>query len=174
MTRSEDLSYFWIHIDHHVLFCFDLVISLLHLRLNPFSERISNDGIYDVGDILPGQLLHLFFNREVPGYLRISTSEHLHILDSQTLELWHIDVLGLVALDPLLGSRLNVLQMPNSDILEGWEEDMDLRGQEAIYFSLALEFGSKFRRSYLRVLVEDLSLSSGSRYLVGVIHHRVK
>ena len=174
MTRSEDLSYFWIHIDHHVLFCFDLVISLLHLRLNPFSERISNDGIYDVGDILPGQLLHLFFNREVPGYLRISTSEHLHILDSQSLELWHIDVLGLVALDPLLGSRLNVLQMPNSDILEGWEEDMDPRGQEAIYFSLALEFGSKFRRSYLSVLVEDLSLSSGSRYLVGVIHHRVK
>ena len=62
--------------------------------------------------------------------------------------------------------------MPNSDILEGWEEDMDLRGQETIYFSLALEFGGKFRRSYLRVLVEDLSLSSGSRYLVGVVHHR--
>ena len=81
-------------------------------------------------------------------------------------------MLGLVALDPFLGSRLYVLQMPDGHVLEWWEEGVDLCGKEAIYFSFALELGGKLSSAYLGLLVKDLSLPSCSGYLVGIGIHR--
>ena len=50
---------------------------------------------------------------------------------------------------------------------------MDLRGQETVYFTLALELRGKLSSGYLGMLVEDLGLPSGSWYLIGVGFHRV-
>ena len=104
LARLEDLGDFWIHIDHHVLFGLDLVVALPHLRLHPLGEWVANDGIDDIGDVLPRKLLHLPFDGKITSHLRICTGKGLHILNRQALELWHIDVLSLVALDPLLSS----------------------------------------------------------------------
>ena len=104
MTGLEDLGYLRVHVDHHVLFGLDLVIPLPHLLLDPLGEWVTNDGIDDIGDVLPRKLLHLPFDGKITSHLRISTGKGLHILNRQALELWHIDVLSLVALDPLLSS----------------------------------------------------------------------
>ena len=102
MTGLEDLSDLWIHVDEHVLLGLDLVIALLHLRLDPESEWVPHDRIDDVGYELPGQLLDLLLDREVLVHTRILLGEGLHILDRQALELRHIDVLDVCTLDTLL------------------------------------------------------------------------
>ena len=96
----------------------------------------------------------------------------MHVFDGKSLKLRHIDVLDLVALNPLFGTRLDVLQVPDGHILKWWEVDIDLRSQESVHLSFALELRGKFGCRHLCSMVKDLSLSSGSRYLVGVGVHR--
>ena len=79
-------------------------------------------------------------------------------------------MLDISTLDSLLCSRLDISQMPDGDILERWQEDVDFRGEESVHLSLALELCSELGCSYLLVLAEDLSMSSPRRYLSVVIH----
>ena len=65
MTGLEDLGYLRVHVDEHVLLGLDLVVALLHLRLDPDSERLANDRIDDIGYVLTRQLLDLLLNREI-------------------------------------------------------------------------------------------------------------
>ena len=126
MTGLEDLGDLWIHVDEHVLFRLDLVIALLHLRLDPESEWVPHYRIDDVGYELPGQLLDLLLDREVLVHTRILLGEGLHILDRQALELRDIDVLDVSTLDALLRPRLDISEMPDGDVLEGRQVHIDL------------------------------------------------
>ena len=81
MTSPEDFGDLGIHVNHHVLLCLDLVISLLHLRLDPQGERVPNNRVYDVRDILAGKLLDLLINREVLVDAWVLFGKRLHILD---------------------------------------------------------------------------------------------
>ena len=64
--------------------------------------------------------------------------------------------------------------MPDSHVFKRWQVRVDLRGQETVYFALALELGGKLRCGDLRSLVEDMGLPSGSGYLVGGVVHLVE
>ena len=75
LTGSEDLGDLRVHVDHHILFCFDLVVALLHLSLYPLGKRSTHDGIYDIGDVLPRQLVHLLFDGKVAGDARIRVAK---------------------------------------------------------------------------------------------------
>ena len=173
LTGPEDLGYLRIHVDHHVLLSFELVIPRVHPGLHPFGEDVARDGVDHVCYVLPGQLLELLVNRKVAGYLMMVTGERLHVLDRQAFELRHVDVLGLVALDPLLGARLDVLQVPDGHVFERWQVRVDLRGQETVYLSFALELRGELSSGYLGLLVEDLGLPSGCGNLVVVVVHLV-
>ena len=63
--------------------------------------------------------------------------------------------------------------MPDSHVLERWQVRVDLRGQETVYFALALELGGELSSGDLGLLVEDLGLPSGCRNLVVVVVHLV-
>ena len=104
MAGFEDRCNLRIHVYKHVLLSLDLVISLLHLRLDPFGELIANDGVDDVSDVLPGQLVHLFLDGEVLIHPGILAGELLHVFDGQALELGHVDMLDVCTFDALLGS----------------------------------------------------------------------
>ena len=104
LARLEDLGDLWIHVDHHVLLGLELLVARVHPGLHPLGEDVARDGVDHVCYVLPGQLLELLVNRKVAGYLMMVTGERLHVLDRQAFELRHVDVLRLVALDPLLGS----------------------------------------------------------------------
>ena len=52
LASLEDLSYFRIHIDHHVLLGFDLVVTLPHLGLDPLGKDIATDCVDNVCYIL--------------------------------------------------------------------------------------------------------------------------
>ena len=142
-----------------------LVVSLFHLRLDPLSERVANDCVYYVCNILARQLVHLLLDWEIFVDSRILFGENLHVFDGQALKLWNIDVLDILGLDAFLRSRLDVSEMPYRDVLERWQKDIHLRCEEPIDLTLALEFCRKLSGCHLLILVEDLSLSSPRRYL---------
>ena len=104
LTGSEDLGYFRIHVDHHILLCLDLIIPLLHLRPNTNRKWVPNNSIYEVGDVLTWELLYFLLYREVFVDSRILASKALHILNRESLKLWHIDMFDV--------SRLNALLCP--------------------------------------------------------------
>ena len=126
MTGLEDLGDLWIHVDEHVLFRFDLVIALFHLRLDPESEWVPHYRKDHVSCELPGQLLDLLLDREILVHTRILLGEGLHILDRQALELRDIDVLDVRTLDALLRPRLDISEMPDGDVFEGRQVHVDL------------------------------------------------
>lgn len=109
MTGLEDLGDFRVHIYHHVLLCLYFVVPFLHLRLYPQSEGIASDGVYDISYILSGQFFNLLLDWEIACDGGKRRRESLHVFDGQSLKLRNIDVLDLVALNPLFGTRLDVL-----------------------------------------------------------------
>ena len=127
MAGFEDRCDLRIHVYKHVLLSLDLVISLLHLRLDPFRELVTNDGIDDIRDVLSGKFLYLFLDGEVLFNPWILLAEALHVFYGQALELGHVDMLDVSTLDALLGPRLDITEMPNRDILEWRKIDVDLR-----------------------------------------------
>jgi hypothetical protein len=139
LTGLEDLGDFRVHIDHHVLLGLDFGVPLLHLALHPQSEGIAGDGVYDISYILSRQFFNLLLDWEIARDGRKSSSICLHVFDGQSLELRYIEVFDLVALNSLFRTRLDILQVPDGHILKWWEVDIDLRSQETVHFSFALE-----------------------------------
>ena len=80
-------------------------------------------------------------------------------------------MLNIGGFNALLGSRLYVPQMPNSDVLKGWEKDVNFGSEESVNFSLTLELSSELRCCNLGVRIEDLCLSSARWYLTLVVIH---
>jgi len=160
LALSEDLGDLRVHVDHEVLLGLDLVVALLHLRLDPLGERWSDDRVDHVGDVLPRQLLHLLLDGEVLVDARVLVGERLHVLDGEALELGHADVLHVGTLDALLRAGLDVTEVPDGDILEGREEDVHLGGEEPVDFSLGLELSREFGGGHLSVRWEDLGVTS--------------
>ena len=109
MTGLEDLGDFRVHIYHHVLLCLYLVVPLLHLRFYPQSEGIAGDGVYDIGYILSRQFFNFLLDWEIASDGGKRGREGLHVFDGQSLKLRNIYMLDLIALNPLFGTRLDVL-----------------------------------------------------------------
>ena len=170
---GEDGGDLRVHVDHHVLVGLDLVVALPHLGLDPLGEGLADDGVDEVRDVLPRQLLHLLLDGEVPSQLRIRAGKCLDVLDGEAFELRHVDVLRLVAADALLGSGLDVPKMPDGDVFEWRQVGIDLGGQEAVYLTLRLELGGEFCCGDLGRLAEDLCLPPAAWDLVVVGVHGV-
>ena len=76
-------------------------------------------------------------------------------------------------LDALLGTCCQVPQVPNGDVFERWQVCVDFGGQEPVDLTLARELGAELGCRDLRWLVEDLRLSTSTRYLIWVALHRL-
>jgi len=109
LTGLEDLGDFRVHIDHHVLLCLDFGVPLLHLALYPQSEGIAGDSVYDISYILSRQFFNLFLDWEIACDGGKRGREGLHVFDGQSLKLRNINMLDLIALNPLFGTGLDVL-----------------------------------------------------------------
>ena len=60
--------------------------------------------------------------------------------------------------------------MPDSHVLERWQEDIDFRREESVYLAFTLKLGCELGGSHLLCLVEDLSMTSSRGYLSVVFH----
>ena len=170
LTCLKDLSYLRVHVNHHVLFCLNLVVSFIHLWFHPNSERLAHYRVDDVGDVLPGQLLNFLFNWKVLVHSRILLGECLHVFDWQAFKLGNVDMLDISRLNTFFGPRLNISQMPDCYIFKWWQEDVHFRCKESVNLTFALKLGSKLGSCNLLVLIEHLGMSSPRWYLIRVVH----
>lgn len=88
-----------IHIDQEVLLFGELLVSISNLRLDPGAEWFADDGVGDVDEPLPRDLMHVTVFREVvidqrdlPGLIKDPS-------DAKILVLWSVEDLDVVALD---------------------------------------------------------------------------
>ena len=80
---SKDSSNFWIHLDVEVSFLSSLSVPLIDSVIDPICERPANNGIDNVGDVLPRELVHLHLgHRERHHHIFIGLGELQEVFNS--------------------------------------------------------------------------------------------
>ena len=139
----EYSSNLWIKGDQHILFRFDLIVSLLDSSIDPLRELLTTFGEYNIGNILPWKLFDLFINRKASHHKRPFTSIIKHILDWKTFKLGNWQVFDFTGRNHGLLATCNVSQMPNGDWFIAREICLTVTSKKSVYFLLALELWSK-------------------------------
>ena len=110
---------------------------LIHPLINPCLERLSNDGIDDIGYIASRQLLTLSLDHRQDCHDILMLSGILqHCFECQALEVWDGDVLYICLLDPCSLSRYHVPHMENRHGLIAAEIEATIMCQESVNLSL--------------------------------------
>ena len=101
LTGHEGGIDLWIHIDGEVLVLDDLGVTLVDLAVDPLFEDGTNDGVDNVGDVLPRQLLHLtLLRRQRPRHIWPVPGVVQHGLGGEAFEVGNLDGLNLRGFDP--------------------------------------------------------------------------
>ena len=159
-ARFKDSLNLWIKLNHHFLFLCNIKVSGIQLCINPFSKRRSNNGMNNVGYILPGQFFCLFFTTwQCLCNFRIEFSIIKHVLYAQAFKLGNGYVKDIFSGYPASLYSSNILQMPNSNIFYWWQINVCFCCEKPIYLSFAsilCRKGSNCYFSYLWYNGDDL------------------
>ena len=121
-----------------------LVIALLDPPFYPLGEMIICDGEADVGDVLAWEFEALPFQIWQGSHdVAVVDGVIQHGLNGEALELWHLQVLDLGALDPPLSAICQVPQMEDGHGIVGGEVGAALAAQEAPDLALGLHLGAE-------------------------------
>lgn len=121
------------------------VVANAHLLVHPSLEWLTNNGVDDVGEVATTQLGDLLAGGQNHLDLLVVLGELEDALDGEALELGHINVLDVVAVDDGLDAHSKVSEVPNRHSLKAWDVCFDLGGEEAIDFYI----GTRVRKSAL-------------------------
>ena len=98
----EGFIYFGVHLDHKVPCFYELIVSVIDLRVNPVLEILTNDGIEYVSQPLPREFWEVTFIRQIILHFRVERSLVEYCLNSELIVLRNEDDLYLIALDLFL------------------------------------------------------------------------
>ena len=113
----EDPGYLRIHGDHVVTLNGHTLVSLVNLGVHPALEVLSHDGVDDICQITPAELLDLLAGRQGPLNISIVLGESKDVLDCKALELRNVDHLDIITVDDGLHSHGKISQVPDRDRL---------------------------------------------------------
>ena len=121
ITRSEDSRYLGVELYVHVPGIRHLLMAGIHLLIHPVRKWLAYLCVDDICHILARELEDLTIHswERFPNNL-IACSEHQHVLDCKTAELWDHNVFHLDSFDPPLLSTSEITQVPNGDIVIWW------------------------------------------------------
>ena len=121
LALLEDPGYLRIHLNHlSSLECHFLVASS-HLLLNPRLKRLSNNSVYQVGQIGSGQPFDLSSDaRQCFEYSFIAFDIFQHGLDGEAFEVGHLQHLNLFAFDSCPQTHSKVSEMEDGNRFYGW------------------------------------------------------
>ena len=108
----EDPRDVGVEADQHVLLILDLGVALVDLAVHPVLERLADDGVDDVAEVGPGELLDLLRDGQMLQHLRVLLGEVQHRLHLEALVLRDVDHPHVLALDELLLAARDVSQVP--------------------------------------------------------------
>ena len=126
LEPCEDLR---VHVDSEVLLLDELLVPLGDLLVDPVLERLADDGVDEVGDVGPGQLLHLSrLHGQRLLYCWVALGVMEHGSRAESLEVRHLDGLHLRRLDgsPPAGSQVS--QVEDGHRLVAGQEDAAVEG----------------------------------------------
>ena len=140
----EDPSDLRIHLNIQVVHLSPLFMPLIDPGINPIGERLANNGVNYVGDILARQLLKLgLHHRQRRQHICILPGKLHQVLDGKAFELWYDDMLDVLGLEHFSIPIHQIFHMPYRHGLEAGKIRPDIVGEESVHFPLACEFGSK-------------------------------
>ena len=122
-TGTEDFCNFWIHFYSHFFLFHHLLIPLFDPLVSPLLKGFSNDCIYNIGYIGPGQLKDLFFHagQSLESYSTLMLAREVEdILDRQMLIIRQLDDLHVITLYHLPLIVAEITQMPNCNRFLTW------------------------------------------------------
>jgi hypothetical protein len=122
-----------IHLDHVVALHSNPLVTSVDLGIDPVLKVLTDDGIDDVCQVGPAELLYLLAGRQGPFYLLVVLSEVEDVLDGQALKLGNYDDLHIVAGDDALHPHCKVSKVPDGHRLIAGEVRTDLGGEEPIH-----------------------------------------
>ena len=84
--------------------------------MHPVVEGLADDGVADVSDVLPREVLQLLVTvwDVAADFFGLPHVVH-HPLNRQALILWYKDVLHTLGIDPLLPEVHEILEVPDGD-----------------------------------------------------------
>lgn len=126
-------GYLRIHGDHVVSLDGHTLVPSADLGVHPVLEVLPHDGVDDIRQISPAELLYLLAGRQGPLNVSIVLGECKDVLDGEALELRNVDDLDVVTVDDGLDSHGKVPQVPDGDRLVARQVSTDLGRKESVY-----------------------------------------
>jgi hypothetical protein len=145
----EDLGDQWVHGDHVVALLGHPLIPEVHLCVDPVLEVLPHDGVDDVREVAPAELLDLLAGWQSTLHISIVLGECEDVLDAQAFKLRYIDDFDIVTRNDSLGPHGKVPEVPDSNSLIAWQVSPDLGGEEPVDLPLALKLGGESGLRYL-------------------------
>ena len=97
-----------IHLDHVVALHSNPLVTSVDLGIDPVLKVLTDDGIDDVCQVGPAELLYLLAGRQGPFYLLVVLSKVEDVLDGEPLELRNIYDFHVVTVDDGLDSHSKI------------------------------------------------------------------
>ena len=133
---------------NHAFFLGTLSIPGINFIGDPGGETFSNNGIDNIGSILPCELVYfLFYCWESSPDLIVWLCKFEHEFNLQTFKEWYWNVFDIRIFDDLLFATSKITKVKNSNILKGWKISTTIDGNKAVNLSFTLIFSSEGRRA---------------------------
>ena len=128
----EDPRNVWVHGDHVVALQGHPLISSFNLCIYPVLEILPHDGVNNISQICPAELLNLLARWQCPFNISIVLGKVEDVLDRQAFELWNVYDLDIVTVDNCLDPHGQVTKVPDGDGFIAGQICPDFRGKEPI------------------------------------------
>ena len=123
-------------------------ISGINFVADPGGKRFSNNGVNNIGNILPWELVSFPFHcwKSVPD-LVVWLCKLEHGLDLQTFEKRYRNMFDLRIFDDPFFATSKITKVKNGNILKGWQISAAFGRNKAEYLPFILVFGSEGTRA---------------------------
>ena len=131
-------------------------MSGIYLSVHPFLERLANEGVDHVADVLSRKMVNLLVNTwQGPVHIDILLAEWNNVLKGEPLKLRHAHVFYVLAVNPQSLSTAQVTHMPDCDALVGGQVDTTIMREEFIDLALLSVLGGEVFGGDLNLLINE-------------------